>query len=417
MKSQAREILLTTVLVIVGFYFLVSGLTAASAFLAPLTIALVIAMVLIPLTRKMECWGLSRGLASLVSVILASVVVGVVLGMFSLQVKNVADDWPKIKQNIKPGIESVQQSVWKLTGMSKSEQDAFMQSNIPLSSDEEKDAKRTPQKNAENASGEPGYQAAEKKQSTDASGGQSSPKVSSGTVGMVGEAMMGFFSGLGNFLLVFVYIFFLLFYRRKIKLSILKFFPEDQRDEAKLVLSKSVKLSEQYLLGRLLLITFLAVIYGVGLSILGIKNALFISVFAALLSLVPYVGNVIGFVLAIAMATFTGGGLGMYIGVMITFGIAQFIESYILEPYVVGEKVDLNPLVTILVVVIGGSVWGVAGMIISIPVFGILKIISDHIPALRPIGYALGEEDGTEDKKNLFDRLGQKIKERWKNRN
>lgn len=413
MKSQAREILWIGALVVVGLYFVISGLTAASAFLAPLTIALVTAMVLIPLTRKMEGWGLSRALASLVSVLLSFVAVGVIIGVLSIQIQNVADDWPRVMKNIRPGIESVQKNISELTGISSEKQEAFLESNIPFSSGEHTDSEQqqTTQKSAQKSSEESGVksQGKEPDQSTSS---ESAPDVSPNTIGMVGEALMSFFSGLGTFLLVFIYIFFLLLYRRKIKKSILKFFPEKERKEAELVLLKSIKLSEQYLLGRLLLITFLAVIYGVGLAIVGIENVLFISVFAALLSLVPYVGNIVGFGLALTMAAFTGGGIGMYIGVMVTFGIAQFVESYILEPYVVGEKVDLNPLATILVVVVGGSVWGVAGMVISIPVFGIIKIISDHIPALEPIGYALGEEDVADD--NLFSRLGRKIKRRWK---
>ncbi|MDQ3395762.1 MAG: AI-2E family transporter, partial [Bacteroidota bacterium] len=80
-------------------------------------------------------------------------------------------------------------------------------------------------------------------------------------------------------------------------------------------------------------------------------------------------------------------------------------------PYVVGHKVELNPLIIIIVVVLGGAVWGVMGMIISIPVFGILKIVFDHIPVLNPLGYALGEEDiSSEDEENIFEKLYKKIK-------
>jgi predicted PurR-regulated permease PerM len=148
------------------------------------------------------------------------------------------------------------------------------------------------------------------------------------------------------------------------------------------------------------------------LSVSGVKSAILISIIAALLSLIPYIGNIIGFVLAIAMATFTGAGSVAFIGVTITFTIAQFVESYILEPYVVGKKVDLNPLVTILVVVLGGAVWGVTGMIISIPVFGILKIVFDHISVFHPLGYMLGEEDiSSLDSDNIFTKAADKIKD------
>jgi len=198
----------------------------------------------------------------------------------------------------------------------------------------------------------------------------------------------------------------------------LLFLSEEKRPEGANVLAASVKLSEDYLIGRLILIFILAVIYSIGLSAFGLKNALFISIFAAILTLIPYVGNVIGFVLALAMALFSGGGFWVYIGVAITFSVAQFVESYILEPFVVGDKVNLNPLVTILVVVLGGAVWGITGMIISIPLFGILKIACDHIPSLSPIGYALGNDDMKKEEpgavKRFVKKIGSKLKKKTK---
>src|SRR5690606_22248956 len=94
-----------------------------------------------------------------------------------------------------------------------------------------------------------------------------------------------------------------------------------------------------------------------------------------LLSLVPYIGNIIGYGIALLMGVLSGNGMGIIIGVSIVFAITQFIESYILEPFVVGEKVDLNPTLTIIGVVMFGMLWGLAGMFIAIPAMGILKVI------------------------------------------
>jgi predicted PurR-regulated permease PerM len=99
--------------------------------------------------------------------------------------------------------------------------------------------------------------------------------------------------------------------------------------------------------------------------------------------------------------------------VVLTFGVTQFVESYILQPYVVGDKVDLNPLATIVVVVIGGAVWGVMGMIISIPLFGILKIVFDSIGVTAPLGYALGDEDVGNDEPNFLERWARWVRGRF----
>lgn len=164
------------------------------------------------------------------------------------------------------------------------------------------------------------------------------------------------------------------------------------------MITSAAHVSQNYPLGKLALCVLIAVLYAIGLSISGIKHAILISVLAAALTLIPYIGNIIGFLLALAMAFFSGGSSTALIGVVLTFGITQLLETYTLEPYVVGGKVNLNPILTIIVVVLGYHVWGAVGMLIAIPALGIAKVICDHVPALNPFGYLLGQEDiGSDD--------------------
>jgi predicted PurR-regulated permease PerM len=187
-----------------------------------------------------------------------------------------------------------------------------------------------------------------------------------------------------------------MYYRDKFKKSVLRFVPPENRGTTKKILDEAGKVSQQYLFGRFILILVLMVLYSAGLAILGIKQAILISFIAALLSLIPYVGNLIGYGIALLMGTLTSsGGMGTIIGVSAVFGLAQFVESYILEPFIVGQKVNLDPTLTIVGVVLMGMVWGLAGMVVAIPLLGIVKVISDHVPALHPVGYTLGTE-GTE---------------------
>ncbi|MFW6310378.1 MAG: AI-2E family transporter, partial [Prolixibacteraceae bacterium] len=84
---------------------------------------------------------------------------------------------------------------------------------------------------------------------------------------------------------------------------------------------------------------------------------------------------------------------GELIGIVVVFSLAQFFESYVLEPFVVGGKVDLNPVIVIVGVVLGGIVWGLMGMLLSIPILGILQVIFNNTKSLRPLGYVLDERD------------------------
>jgi putative permease len=78
-----------------------------------------------------------------------------------------------------------------------------------------------------------------------------------------------------------------------------------------------------------------------------------------------------------------------------TLIITHLVDSNILLPAVVGSKVKINPLITVLGVVLGEMIWGVSGMFLSIPVIAVLKIIFDRIDSLKPWGILLGEQDKT----------------------
>ena len=151
------------------------------------------------------------------------------------------------------------------------------------------------------------------------------------------------------------------------------------------------------LVGKIILIGILAVLYAIGLSIAGVKYAIIIAVLAAVFSLIPYFGNIIGFVLAAALAIVSGGGLTSLAGVAITFTVAQFAESYILQPLVVGQKVNLNPFFTIIAVIAGNLIWGITGAVIAIPYLAIVNIIFDNIKPFRPVSWLISDKSDDDD--------------------
>lgn len=117
-----------------------------------------------------------------------------------------------------------------------------------------------------------------------------------------------------------------------------------------------------------------------------------ITLLCGLLEIVPFIGNLTGTALTLIMALSQGGGANMAIGILITYGCVQFIQTYILEPLVVGAQVKINPLFTIIAIVIGELIWGIPGMILAIPLLGIAKIIFDNVDSLKPYGFLIAEE-------------------------
>ncbi len=106
----------------------------------------------------------------------------------------------------------------------------------------------------------------------------------------------------------------------------------------------------------------------------------------------PFVGNLTGTGPTVLMVLTQGGSSGMLIGVVATYLLIQFGQTYVLEPLVVGAEVNINPFFTILAIVAGELVWGIPGVIVALPLTGILKIVFDHILRLQPYGYLIGED-------------------------
>ena len=155
------------------------------------------------------------------------------------------------------------------------------------------------------------------------------------------------------------------------------------------------------------MIACLWVMYGIGFSIVGVKNALFFAELCGILEIVPFVGNLVGSSLALLMVIIQGGSNTMILGVIIVYAVIQFLQTYILEPLVVGAEVHINPLFTIMVLVVGEMIWGLPGMILAIPLLGIVKIICENVEPLKPYAFLIG------DKKKRGERSWvQKIKER-----
>jgi len=161
----------------------------------------------------------------------------------------------------------------------------------------------------------------------------------------------------------------------------------------------------RYLIGLFNMVAVLWILYTVGFSLVGLKGALFFAIVCGLLEIVPFLGNLVGNLIAVLAVLAQGGDGRMVLGILGVYIVVQFLQTYILEPLIVGQQVNINPLFTIMALVAGELLWGVAGMALAIPVIGIVKIICDHIPALQPWGMVLGPARPRKDRRVLIRRF------------
>ncbi len=106
--------------------------------------------------------------------------------------------------------------------------------------------------------------------------------------------------------------------------------------------------------------------------------------------IIPYLGSIIATAIFMLVALLTKTPIYM-LYVFILYTVINFIDNNFLIPKVVAARVKINALFSIIVVIIGGAIWGIAGMFIAIPITAIVKVIFDHIDSLKPFGYLLGE--------------------------
>ena len=166
------------------------------------------------------------------------------------------------------------------------------------------------------------------------------------------------------------------------------------------------KVVESYISGLMIVIVIVAILNTLGLLIMGVPYAIFFGAFAAVLTIIPYIGILIGALLPALYILVQTGSLVNAVIVVGIFAFVQFLEGNFITPNITGSKVSINPFAAILALIIGGEIWGAAGMILSIPIIAILKVVFDAYEPLKPIGFLLGDiHHGTQSEPGFFHKL------------
>ena len=340
------------------FFFVLAfaGLYFAAPFLIPLTLAAVLSMVFIRLCNFIESKGIGRGYAALICILLFVFSMGLIILLLSIQLGSLAENLDGMEKRIVGMLESLKSWINETIGIKKAQQQKAIE--------------------------------------------EGTKDKSSGMILAFAAGLMGV---LINTILVLVYMFLFLSMRGHIKKFILQLVPKKENADTSEVIHKTGKVSQKYLSGLAAMIGVLWVMYGIGFSVVGVENALFFAVLCGLLEIVPFIGNLTGTGLTVLAVMAQGGDGKMVVGVLITYFSVQFIQTYILEPIIVGEQVNINPLFTIMAIVLGELVWGVAGMILAVPLLGMAKIICDSYPHLQPYGFLIGPENPKKPKTTIVD--------------
>jgi predicted PurR-regulated permease PerM len=189
-----------------------------------------------------------------------------------------------------------------------------------------------------------------------------------------------------------VYTFMMLFYKSHLRKFVSYMFQPDNKVVVSEVIIEVKSLVQKYLIGLILEAAMVAVMNTAALIILGVPYAIMIGIIGALLNIIPYIGGIIAIAIPMLIA-FATQSPATALWVLVAYLIVQFIDNNVIVPRIVASKVKINGLLSIIVVLVGGALWGVSGMFLAIPVSAIIKVICDRVESLRPWGYLLGDTE------------------------
>lgn len=351
---------LNIVLVLVGLVTFFFILYIGASILIPLVFAFVFSLFLYPLCRKLEGYRIPRVLTILICLLLVIGILSLVFWMIYENILSFSSDLPKMQERGQELVTALQKFIEETFQLTSEGQIEWLRQNL---------------------------------RSFVNTGGQ-----------MLNGVINTTTTFLAQIFLIPVYTFFILLYRHVFKGFLDQVFDVEHHEKVGHILVQIETVIQKYIVGLITVVSIIAVLNVIGLMSIGIKHAVFFGVLAAFLTIIPYIGIFIGSLLPILYALAMTDSLFYPVAVLIWFQIVQMLEGNVITPNVVGSQVSINPLVAMLALLLGGSLWGIAGMIIFVPLTAMLKVILDNIPALSPYGFLLseGEIKARKSKFNLF---------------
>ncbi len=332
-------------LIFLFIFFFVLALVFGKPLFVPLTFAALFALLILPLCRKLEIWGLKRGFASLLSIFILIVPLIILIGLGTHQITELTASFKLFKNQATTTLDTIQNFIQNFLGASLQKHIEHIKSQLSSFMHIAEASLKDLVINA--------------------------LKVAAVTI------------------LTLVYTFFFLYYREKLKTFLLQIISRQEHSNVRAVITEIQTMVSHYLFGILTVMFILALLNTLGLSLIGVKYALLLGPLAAFLNVIPYIGTAIGSTIPLIVNFLNGGSWYSTLAIIVLFTLVQLLDSHVLTPTIIGPRMQVNPLAVITIAAIGALLWGIPGIILFIPLLGIIKIIFEHIPQLQPYAYLI----------------------------
>ena len=202
-----------------------------------------------------------------------------------------------------------------------------------------------------------------------------------------------------------IYTFLLLFYKDHIRKFLFAVFNQEHATGIKNVITKTKLMIRSYMVGLLIEMGIVATADSTGLVLLGVKYAIFFGVLAAVLNLIPYIGMFTATLFTVLVSLTTTDNTSNIVWIVVIFYSIHIVDVNVLMPKIVASRLRINALISILGVVIGGTLTGISGLFLSIPAIAFIKIVCDEVEELKPWGLLMGDETTYSKKSKIYKKL------------
>ncbi|HLG33530.1 MAG TPA: AI-2E family transporter [Bacteroidia bacterium] len=190
----------------------------------------------------------------------------------------------------------------------------------------------------------------------------------------------------------------ILYYRRMLAEFLFLLFPSEPKEFIIDILHLSITSYYNFIKGMVIVYFVVGTLNSIGLALLGIPNAILFGFVVSIMTFIPYIGVIVASLLPITVSWLVYDSIWYPLGVVALFTFVQYLEANLIFPLAVSNRLKINALVALVVILLGGLLWGVSGMILFIPFAAILKLIADRTEKLKILSVLLG--DGKFQQKN-----------------
>lgn len=331
---------------IISLIALVYVIKVSKIILAPLLLAVLISVALYPILNWIQKRITSRILSVSLLIFVLSTLLGAILYLMVLQFANFYEDYPNISNKLSYLLKQVEGVIKSELGLSSFNLVEMTQEN-------------------------------------------SAEILSSGANNSILSILKSFTGLLTYLILIPLYIFLMLYYKPAIK-RLVQISLEKLEIKATTVIKETSILVQNYLKGMFTVMVILGFLNSLGLLLLGVPYAFILGFMVAIFGIVPYIGTLMGSVLVLIVSFLSQGDYLTLLYIVTLFASIQFLEGNLLTPKIVGNKVNVNPFIAIIALLIGDQIWGVVGMIIALPSASIIMLIIKQLKSNA--FYAEGEK-------------------------